>query len=31
MGYYLTVVEDSSSRCTAFVFPWKKYQYLCLP
>jgi hypothetical protein len=25
MGYYSTVLEDSSSRCTAFVVPWGKY------
>ena len=25
MGYYSTVLEDSSSKCTAFVVPWGKY------
>jgi hypothetical protein len=30
MGYYLTVLEDSSSKCTAFVVPWGKYRYLRL-
>ena len=31
MGYYSTVLEDSSSKCTAFVVPWGKYRYLRLP
>jgi hypothetical protein len=31
MAYHSTVLEDSSSRCTAFVVPWEKYQYLRLP
>jgi hypothetical protein len=30
MGYYSTLLEDSSSRCTAFVVPWGKYRYLRL-
>jgi hypothetical protein len=31
MGYYSTVLEDSSLKCTAFVVPWGKYQNLRLP
>jgi hypothetical protein len=31
MGSYSTLLEDSSSRCTAFVIPWGKYRYLRLP
>jgi hypothetical protein len=31
MGYYSTVLEESSSKCTAFVVPWGKYRYLRLP
>ena len=31
MGYYSTVLEKSSSKCTAFVVPWGKYRYLRLP
>jgi hypothetical protein len=31
MGYYSTLLVDSSSRCTAFVVPWGKYRYLRLP
>jgi hypothetical protein len=31
MGYYSTLLEDSSSRCTTFVVPWGKYRYLRLP
>ena len=31
MGYYSTVLEESSSKYTAFVVPWEKYRYLRLP
>jgi Reverse transcriptase (RNA-dependent DNA polymerase) len=31
MGYYSTLLEDSSSRCTAFVAPRGKYRYMRLP
>jgi hypothetical protein len=31
MGYYSTVLDESSSKCTAFVVPWGKYGCLRLP
>jgi hypothetical protein len=31
MGYYSTVLDESSSKRTAFVVPWGKYSYLRLP
>ena len=31
MGYYSTVLDKTSSKCTAFVVPWGKYRFLRLP
>jgi Reverse transcriptase (RNA-dependent DNA polymerase) len=31
MGYYSTVLDKMSSKCTAFVVPWGKFRYLRLP
>jgi hypothetical protein len=31
MGYYSTVLDESSSKCTAFVVLGGKYRYLRLP
>jgi Reverse transcriptase (RNA-dependent DNA polymerase) len=31
MGYYSTVIEEASSKYTAFVVPWEKFRFLRLP